>query len=219
VALLQHAAASEAATSVWQRPSGWRLGEHRPARYQLGVGGAMIADVAVRGEPGAASVAVGGRRPAGGSITTVDFAQVRVEFAGESRQYDVARTPGHVHLGHDGVAFDVRLPGRAEQLAENLAERLADADRIPGAASPEVRSPMPGTIVSVPVTTGERVAAGQTLATIEAMKMEHKLVANQPGIVTIAVAPGDLVRLDQIVATVTNEPATAAPAPNQGEPR
>ena len=208
-ALLLHAA-TEPETSIWQRPSGWRLGEHRPARYTFGVGGvggASVVTVGVLGDPGAASVTVSEHPPAVGSLATVGTDRIRVEFAGVTRLYDLARTDSHLHLGHDGVAFDLGLPSRAEQLAELLTGR----NRLAGTLRPEVRSPMPGTVVSVPVTTGDRVVSGQTLATIEAMKMEHKLVANLPGTVTITVTPGDLVSLDQIVATVTPDPAPAEP--------
>ncbi|SEN96676.1 biotin/lipoyl-binding protein [Cryobacterium sp. TMT1-3] len=210
-ALLLHADANEAASSSWQRPSGWRLGEHRPARYELKVGRAMVS-VAVLGEPGAASVRVGDAALAVGRFAPIDAGRVRVEFAGETRVYDLARTTGRLYLGHDGVAFDLGLPSRAEHLAEQLAGR----DRVAGALQPEVRSPMPGTVVAVPVTSGDRVIAGQTLATIEAMKMEHKLVAPHAGTVTISVAPGELVCLDQIVATVTPDATTT---PDQGDPQ
>ena len=217
-ALLLHAA-TEPETSIWQRPSGWRLGEHRPARYTFSVGSASVLTVGVLGDPGAASVTVSQHPSAVGSLATVGADRIRVEFGGVTRLYDVARTDSHLHLGHDGVAFDLGLPSRAEQLAELLTGR----NRVAGTLRPEVRSPMPGTVVSVPVRTGDRVVTGQTLATIEAMKMEHKLVATLPGTVTITVTPGDLVSLDQIVATVTPAPADLAaepgtrPHPDQGD--
>jgi acetyl-CoA/propionyl-CoA carboxylase biotin carboxyl carrier protein len=46
------------------------------------------------------------------------------------------------------------------------------------------------------------VTAGQTLLTVEAMKMEHKLRATVDGTVTITVKPADLVKLDQVVASI-----------------
>ncbi|TFB65093.1 biotin carboxylase N-terminal domain-containing protein [Cryobacterium sp. Hz9] len=217
-ALLLHAA-TEPETSIWQRPSGWRLGEHRPARYTFSVDTASVLTVGVLGDPGAASVTVSEHPSAVGRLATVGADRIRVEFGGVTRLYDVARTDSHLHLGHDGVAFDLGLPSRAEQLAELLTGR----NRVAGTLRPEVRSPMPGTVVSVPVRTGDRVVTGQTLATIEAMKMEHKLVATLPGTVTITVTPGDLVSLDQIVATVTPAPADPAaepgtrPHPDQGD--
>ena len=218
-ALLLHADAFLAPADragLWQRPSGWRLGAHRPTRYQLGLFGEPVVTVGVLGEPSAASVAVGERAPAAAGIRIATADRVRVDFAGETRLYDVARESQHVYLGHDGVAFDLRVPSRVELLAELLSGR----DRVAGALSPEVRSPMPGTVVSVAATSGSRVIAGQTLVTIEAMKMEHKLVANQPGTLTISVIPGDLVRLDQVVATVTCDPASQvepSATPDQGD--
>jgi len=61
---------------------------------------------------------------------------------------------------------------------------------------------MPGTVISVDATTGSTVEAGSTLVVVEAMKMEHKLTASVGGEVTIHVTAGDLVKLDQLVATL-----------------
>jgi 3-methylcrotonyl-CoA carboxylase alpha subunit len=44
-------------------------------------------------------------------------------------------------------------------------------------------SPMPGRIIAVDVAVGDRVAKGQKLVTLEAMKMEHSLVAPFDGTV------------------------------------
>ena len=41
----------------------------------------------------------------------------------------------------------------------------------------QIRSPMPGKVVTVSVSVGDRVAKGQALLTLEAMKMEHALTA------------------------------------------
>jgi pyruvate carboxylase len=54
-----------------------------------------------------------------------------------------------------------------------------------------VAAPMPGAVVAVAVTVGEHVAAGQKLATLEAMKMESTIYAQHPGQVAEVVAkPG-----------------------------
>jgi 3-methylcrotonyl-CoA carboxylase alpha subunit len=53
-------------------------------------------------------------------------------------------------------------------------------------------APMPGKVVSIAVKVGDSVKAGQSLAVMEAMKMEHTIVAPQDGQVTeILYAPGD----------------------------
>ena len=55
-------------------------------------------------------------------------------------------------------------------------------------------SPMPGKVVAVSVEAGQSVSRGQTLVTLEAMKMEHALAAPFDGVVeTLSVAAGDQV--------------------------
>jgi acetyl-CoA/propionyl-CoA carboxylase biotin carboxyl carrier protein len=61
---------------------------------------------------------------------------------------------------------------------------------------------MPGTVVAVTASSGDAVEAGRPLLTVEAMKMEHTLLAPLAGVVTMTVHPGDLVRLDQVVARI-----------------
>ncbi|HUD91374.1 acetyl/propionyl/methylcrotonyl-CoA carboxylase subunit alpha [Sphingobium sp.] len=51
------------------------------------------------------------------------------------------------------------------------------------ASDGSILSPMPGRIIAVSVAAGERVTKGQKLLTLEAMKMEHSLVAPFDGII------------------------------------
>ncbi|MBC7374990.1 MAG: biotin/lipoyl-binding protein, partial [Frankiales bacterium] len=68
----------------------------------------------------------------------------------------------------------------------------------------DVRSPMPGTVVSVAVTAGATVGKGEVLIVVEAMKMEHSLTAPFGGTVgQLDVRVGDSVALDQLLAVVT----------------
>jgi 3-methylcrotonyl-CoA carboxylase alpha subunit len=52
-----------------------------------------------------------------------------------------------------------------------------------GASDGAILSPMPGKLIAVAVKQGEAVVTGQKLVTLEAMKMEHSLVAPYDGIV------------------------------------
>lgn len=54
-----------------------------------------------------------------------------------------------------------------------------------------ITSPMPGRIVTVAVSEGDTVQKGQTLLTLEAMKMEHKLSAPFDGTVVDLNAAAD----------------------------
>jgi 3-methylcrotonyl-CoA carboxylase alpha subunit len=52
------------------------------------------------------------------------------------------------------------------------------------AADGSILSPMPGRIIAVDVAAGAAVTKGQKLVTLEAMKMEHSLVAPFDGVVS-----------------------------------
>jgi 3-methylcrotonyl-CoA carboxylase alpha subunit len=67
----------------------------------------------------------------------------------------------------------------------------------------ELRAPMPGSVLLVPVAVGDAVEAGQTVVVLESMKMELALTAPVDGTVTeLTVAVGDKVGRDETVARV-----------------
>ncbi len=67
-------------------------------------------------------------------------------------------------------------------------------------------SPMPGLLVSVAVTPGQAVKAGEVLAVIEAMKMENTLRAERDSVIREVMAePGNTLEVDQPI--ISFEPA------------
>ena len=78
----------------------------------------------------------------------------------------------------------------------------------PQAAQAEggLQAPMPGKVLALRVQVGDAVRAGDTLAVLEAMKMEHNLIAPHDGVVIEVLAPqGSQIAQGQAVLTV--EPA------------
>jgi 3-methylcrotonyl-CoA carboxylase alpha subunit len=76
-----------------------------------------------------------------------------------------------------------------------------------GAASDgSIVSPMPGKLIAVDVRQGDKVAKGQKLVTLEAMKMEHSLVAPFDGIVAeLAAVEGAQVSEGALLARIEKE--------------
>jgi acetyl-CoA/propionyl-CoA carboxylase biotin carboxyl carrier protein len=111
--------------------------------------------------------------------------------------------PASVRVG-DTVFVD--LAGRSVPI------RLApppDVDRAARAAAShhggpaELLAPMPGAVIAVHRAAGERVEAGDPVVTLEAMKMEHAVVAPVGGTVAdLTVRPGDQVTRGQTLAIV-----------------
>jgi propionyl-CoA carboxylase alpha chain len=59
---------------------------------------------------------------------------------------------------------------------------------------------MPGLVISIAVREGQEVKAGETLAVVEAMKMENVLRAERDGMVkAIKAKPGDSLAVDAVI--------------------
>jgi biotin carboxyl carrier protein len=71
------------------------------------------------------------------------------------------------------------------------------------ASDKPVVSPLPGVIIAVKVNVGDAVKAGQTVAVLEAMKMENDIQAECDGTVTaVKVAKGDSVLEGAVIVTI-----------------
>ncbi|WP_194422386.1 biotin carboxylase N-terminal domain-containing protein [Microbacterium abyssi] len=106
----------------------------------------------------------------------------------------------------DGAVW-VSEQGRVARLSPldrraRMKHRLAAQQPASAKTTPEARAPMPGNVVAVHVEDGVTVEAGQPLVSIEAMKMEHPVLAPHGGRVHVLVAVGDQARRGQAVATV-----------------
>jgi propionyl-CoA carboxylase alpha chain len=139
-------------------------------------GGAGTRDVRVHraGPIGSSSPGPGSGRHPGGSID--------LEIDGRRRT---------VRVTHVEDRFVVQ--GRSGPIDFAVAPRFARPDG--GATAGGLAAPMPGVVLTVEVAAGDVVKAGQVLAVLEAMKMEHRIEAPTDGIVTqVLVTVGDQVQ-------------------------
>ncbi len=91
------------------------------------------------------------------------------------------------------LELKVLLPAAAEALARMPAKKPADLSQY-------LVSPMPGLLVSLAVSEGQEVKAGEELAVIEAMKMENVLRAERDGTIKkLCAKPGDSLAVDQTI--------------------
>lgn len=140
--------------------------------------------------------------------------QYNVTIDGKTYQVEAFPSTGRITLIRDGRSMDlqveqrgektnVRLPqGRATH--ELMSERVYDLQVAlgggPGSVKPELKSPMAGKVVLVPVEEGQEVKEGETLIIVEAMKMENEIRAEADLVVkSIKVDAGDLVEPGQIL--------------------
>lgn len=105
----------------------------------------------------------------------------------------VGKNPLAVRLIHNGTRLDALvLSPRAAELYKMMPFKA------PPDMSRYVLSPMPGLLVDVAVTVGQKVQAGERIAVIEAMKMENVLFAIADGVVgKVLAAKGESLTVDQ----------------------
>ena len=118
----------------------------------------------------------------------------------------------------DGVTEEVRVDTLSEvevgagENRKGRAKNGASASKTDSGKRPRpthqghVKSAMPGTIVEVLVTAGQRVKAGDPVLVIEAMKMENEVQAPVGGtVVGVFVAKGDAVTPDEALLEIQPE--------------
>ena len=108
----------------------------------------------------------------------------------------------------DGRRYDVKVlvpePPWVELAARRRERASAHAHRAGGRDS--IVSPMQGTVLSVNVTDGDSVEAGQVICVVEAMKMENEVHSHREGIVgDLSITPGEPVATGQVICVVAPE--------------
>jgi len=123
------------------------------------------------------------------------LAQFRAVLDGTPFTAEVSKVP-------DGFAIRYRaMRARVRVLSPRHAELYARLpEKIPPDTSKLIQSPMPGLVVAIPVTVGQEVKEGETVANIEAMKMQNILKAERDGVVkTVGASAGDPVAADDVL--------------------
>lgn len=195
------------AGDAWATPDSWRLGARAAWTVTFGVPGGTVSTVSITEGDGTLTARIDGGAPVSVKVSDRSDNAIALEFDDGPVTFAVGTAgsnPREIHVGSNGWSWRLEVLDRAER----LRRMLAGIQREEGAADPEVRSPMPGTVVSVSVADGQRVEEGQALLAVEAMKMEHQLVASVAGTVHLTSKPGDLVKADQVLATIHAADAT-----------
>jgi acetyl-CoA/propionyl-CoA carboxylase, biotin carboxylase, biotin carboxyl carrier protein len=184
--------AGPADADPWRDRTGWRLGERGTSRWRaLGPDGAPVE---LRMQVLDAHGHVDVHHADGTTVATAVWErdELRVRLDDVTTTFVVARDGRATWLGAGGDAWVFTEP---PLVAPGAAAR--------GAATADVRSPMPGSVVAVHVAVGDTVRRGEPMVVVEAMKMEHTLRAEHDGVVReVSVRAGDTVALHQVLAVV-----------------
>jgi acetyl/propionyl-CoA carboxylase alpha subunit len=191
-ALALQAARREEATVLASVPSGWRNVPAAPHEVTFTAGEhEWVVGYAFDRSNRLTTLQVDGEGVPGAVLHRATPDHVDLEAAGRRRRFGVHAEPsGAVHVNCDAGQLSLLEQPRHPQI-EDIA------------AAGSLASPMPGSVWKVLADQGQDVEKGQPLLIIEAMKMEHEIVAPVAGpLEELRVAEGDQVDAGTILAVI-----------------
>ena len=173
-ALAEHGAPSAATAgpaSPWEHRDGFTPNLNAPIAYRFSSHGHhhSVELEYAQGCPAAAAVGTEARGALGGVQIEPDSVAARITDRRYLARYRIVAPRVYVWLEDEAYEFLLDDP-RAHEFRAS-------------AAVGGLTTPLPGVVVSVPVTVGSKVRAGEVLMVIEAMKMEHTINAPHAGTV------------------------------------
>jgi 3-methylcrotonyl-CoA carboxylase alpha subunit len=157
-------------TDPWSRRDGWRLHGGATRRFDLDVGGTHHAVTLHRLHDGALTLSVAGQS---WPLQTRALGHDRHDVTLGDRRWTLA-------VYAQGERVTVFAPEGTLSLQEVDALAHAGEGAAPGGT---LTAPMPGKVIALLARSGDVVKAGQPLAVMEAMKMEHTIAAPRDGTV------------------------------------
>ena len=162
------AAKSTGGNALWEDSRGWRLAAPASTAWRFAQGNAVV-EHSAKDE----------------YVVRVNRDEYAVRVLSRSNRLLLAECQGRMQSISVFDADPVLHLFRDGRHAMLHVERTDDALQVAGGTEQgSLLTPLPGTIVAVHVATGQQVARGTPLVTVEAMKMEHTLTAPYDGVVS-----------------------------------
>jgi acyl-CoA carboxylase subunit alpha len=170
-------------------PSGWRNNRWRAQDVTFRIGGEPI-EVRYVASPGGRFAVEAAGSVSQVAVMAADEGGMDIEIDSLRRRFSVAALDEKVYLhGPLGSAELSEVPRFAPRWSEDTTGGCL--------------APMPGIVRQVLVAVGDRVEKGTVMVILEAMKMEHPLVANTPGTVKeVRVEVGQMVDPDALMVVI-----------------
>ena len=179
--------------TLFERLGGWRLNLPAPRYVDLFRPDGTKAALTLTADAGGWRVD-GLAAPCTASGRWLDEVSFLADIAGRQVRAVVVRR---------ATEIEVRIAGRVALLMLH-AQRAAASQPSDG----RVRAPMPGRVLALDVAVGQAVAVGERLLVLEAMKMEHRLMARTAGIVgAVHVVEGDQVGDGMLLVEIEAAPS------------
>ncbi|MFC2028482.1 acetyl-CoA carboxylase biotin carboxyl carrier protein subunit [Chloroflexota bacterium] len=139
-----------------------------------------------------------------GEVREIDFMSVADQpvfsllMNGKSFEAYVYPEEDKIQVLLQGYSYSVNVEDEREKRL-----RAAGGSSVSESSEFILKSPMPGLVVSLPVSEGQKVNKGDVLLILESMKMQNELKSPREGVLSrVKVKPGDNVEQRQILLSV-----------------
>ena len=122
----------------------------------------------------------------------------------KEKVYEIEVEEGEAMLldEYEAKAPAAKMPA-VQAAAAPAASAAPAAPAVSVAAGTSVKAPLPGNVMTIKVSNGQSVKAGETLVVIEAMKMENEVLAPADGVVKqILVSKGNVVATGDVLLVI-----------------
>ncbi len=109
----------------------------------------------------------------------------KVKLNGKIYEVEVEKGNAELLAEYDAIA----APAAASPAAPVAASPAPQAAPTPAASGNATPSPLPGVVVAVKKSVGDKVKAGEVVMLVEAMKMENEITATKDGTLVAVLAP------------------------------
>lgn len=136
----------------------------------------------------------------------------KFKISGNQYDVEVLEVDGNmVKIEVNGTVYDVEMEREAPRAAKTFVTSAAASRPVketkaasePAAKATEIKAPLPGVIIQVLVRQGDDIKPGQTVCTLETMKMENAIKAETGGKVTaLNISPSQSVLQDEVLMVI-----------------
>ncbi len=128
-------------------------------------------------------------------------------ISGTQYEVDILSIEGDLaKIEVNGTPYVVEIKREVKQaktptiIRSSIKDPQKNIEKKSGGAKTEIKSPLPGTVLSIFVKPGDEVKKNQKLFSLEAMKMENEIKAERDGIIaSVKVIPGQSVLQEEVV--------------------
>ena len=129
------------------------------------------------------------------ALSPVSFNLIKDHRCSNAKLLEANATAKRLTIEIEGETFNIEIKDELDQVLEQLGFGKASIKQVK-----EIKAPMPGLVLEIAVTDGQKVREGDKLLILEAMKMENSIMIQTNAIIKkILVSAGQAVEKGQVL--------------------